>query len=92
MDGNQPLKIYRLKVSPSEFSGYRSCVVVAASEWHARHTHPSGCTWEDWDTYRKHSSEWVPQRYTDLIEVTEVGTANGDQLPGVLEANYVELD
>ena len=27
-----PLKVYRLSISPSEYSGYRSCIVVGESE------------------------------------------------------------
>lgn len=89
--GAAPLKIYRLSISPSEFSGYRSCIVIAESEWHARHTHPSGCSWDEWDAHRKRKAEWMTPRYVKLVDVQEVGIANADQVPGVLCAHYVTV-
>jgi hypothetical protein len=93
-NGAAPLKLYLLTIpDPIEvpyLSVYDFCLVAAYSEDEARRIHPmnkEGCNdmWgkpSPWGDYY-----WVPLDKVDLIQVTEVGTANGDIVPGVVRAS-----
>jgi hypothetical protein len=88
------LKLYLLTIpDPTEvqyLSVYDFCLVAAYNEDEARLIHPmnkEGCDdmWDKpapWGDYY-----WVPRDKVDLIEVTEVGTANSDVVPGLIRAS-----
>lgn len=93
-EGAAPLKLYLLTIpDPTDvpyLSLYDFCLVAAYNEDEARLIHPMNNEWRDdmWDKLAPWGDYyWVPRDKVDLIEVTEVGTANSNTVSGVIRAS-----
>ncbi len=78
------MKIYKLE--QNERNGYDSVIVIAENEESARKIHPSPYEDQGWNYSQSRYSSWCSS--PDKVFVTEIGTANPDQKPGVILASF----